>query len=216
MKQKPYQNTLKLMKDVTSKKKRIVNFLGYKLIINKKVFPVDSDFSLSSKIIAKQIPKNPGKVLDIGTGTGVQAIIAAKKGAKKVIAADIEKDALKNAKENKKFHKLKNIEIRKSNLFSNIKKNEKFNLIIANLPFEDVSEKRFKNFLFDPDYKLHEKFLKKAKDHLLPNGKILISSGDIANEEKLLELIKKYNYKILKVKQEKFNNLIWKVYILRL
>ena len=48
-----------------------------------------------------------GNVLDMGTGSGILAIEAAKK-AKKVIAADIDKEALKEAENNAKKQKIKN------------------------------------------------------------------------------------------------------------
>ncbi len=213
---KPQEITLNFIKDIQTREKRIAEFLGEKIIIHKNVFPVDSPFSFSSKITAKRIPKNAGIVLDVGTGTGVQAIIAAKRGAKKVIAIDIDDNSLKNAEENVRLHKLKKvIEVRKSDLFSNIKETEKFDLIISQLPFADVDYKTsVGHFLFDADFKLHERLLKDGQAHLNKNGKIFIPSGEVANEEKLNKLIKKYNYRILKIEEETFQNLKWKLYIL--
>jgi len=217
MDNKPHENTLKFIKDIKKGHKRIVKFLGEEIIINQNVFPVDSEFSYSSKITARAIPKNPGVVLDVGTGTGVQAIIAAKRGAKKVLAIDIDDNSLNNAYENIKFHKLdKIIKIRKSNLFENIKSNEKFNLIISQLPFANVEHKdKISYFLFDPDFKIHTKFLKEAKNHLTDNGIILIPTGTVGDEDRLNKLIKKNNYEIGKIYEEKYNNLTWKVYILK-
>lgn len=216
VKNKPHEITLNFIKDIQNREKRIADFLGYKIIVHKNVFPVDSPFSFSSKITAKRIPRNAGIVLDVGTGTGVQAIIAAKKGAKKVLAIDIDRNSLQNARENVFFHKLeKIIEIRKSDLFEKIKKEEKFDLIISQLPFADVDYKnKIGHFLFDANFKLHNIFLRDAKNHLTKKGKIFIPSGDVANEKKLLELIKKYNYNILNVENESFQNLNWKLYTL--
>jgi len=67
---KPQQITLDFIKDIQTRDRRIVSFLGEKIIINKNVFPVDSPFSYSSKMVAKRIPKKVGTVLDIGTGNG--------------------------------------------------------------------------------------------------------------------------------------------------
>lgn len=214
---KPPKNTLNLIKDIQTRKQRVVNFLGYKMIINKNVFPIDSSFSFSSKIASKRIPKNAKKVLDVGTGTGVQAIIAAKRGAKKVLAIDIDNNCLKNAKENVSFHKLeKIIEVRKSDLFKNVKKDEKFNLIISNLPFSDVNYKsEVGHFLFDANFKLHERLLKNAKKHLTKNGEMFIPSGDMANEKRLIQLIKKYDYGILTIEEKTFQKIKWKLYILK-
>ena len=43
---------------------------------------------------------NPLTVLDMGTGTGVLAIMAAKLGAEKVVAVDIDENSVRNAQEN--------------------------------------------------------------------------------------------------------------------
>lgn len=216
-KNKPQKITLNFIKDIQTREKRVADFLGIKIIIHKNVFPVDSPFSFSSEITAKRIPENAGIILDVGTGTGVQAIIAAKKGAKKVLAIDIDDNSLENAKENVAFHKLeKIIEVRKSDLFANIKKSEKFDLIISQLPFADVDYKApVGHFLFDADFKLHERLLKDAKNHLTEKGKIFIPSGDVANEKRLIELIHQYNYDILSVDEEIFQNLKWKLYTLK-
>ena len=216
IKTKPKEITQNFIKDINTRKKRIVNFLGCAIIINPKVFPVDSKFSYSSKITAKRIPENPGFVLDLGAGTGVQAIIAAKRGAKKVLALDIDDNCLDNVRENVNYNKLeKIIEVRKSNLFKAVKSYEKFDLIISQLPFADVDyDCNIKHFLFDPKYKLHNLFLKDAKQHLKKNGKIFLPSGSVANEKKLLYLINKYKYKINSVIEEKSLNAIWKLYIL--
>lgn len=213
---KPQKITLNFIKDIQTREKRVAEFLGEKIIIHKNVFPVDSPFSYSSKITAKRIPKNAGTVLDVGTGTGVQSIIAAKKGAKKVVAVDIDENSLENAKENVEFHKLKNvIEVRKSDLFNSIAENEKFDLIISQLPFADVDYRSsVGHFLFDAEFKLHERLLKDGKNHLNPNGRIFIPSGEVANEKKLKELIKKFDYKILEVEENTFQNLKWKLYVL--
>lgn len=45
-------------------------------------------------------PRKEGRVLDVGTGTGILAIAAAKLGAKEVMAVDINADAITEAKRN--------------------------------------------------------------------------------------------------------------------
>ena len=54
--------------------------------------------------------------LDIGTGTGIQALIAAEK-AKEVIGVDINKRAIKLAEENANLNQISNVEFRISDLF---------------------------------------------------------------------------------------------------
>ena len=106
------------------------------------------------------------RVLDMGTGCGLQAIASTIAGAKEVIAIDINEKAIKNTLENVGNLKLKDkIRVKKSNLFSNV--NGRFDIIIANLPFID---KKPKNALwmsvYDKSYKTLKRFFKETKEYL--------------------------------------------------
>ncbi|WP_315116871.1 50S ribosomal protein L11 methyltransferase [uncultured Clostridium sp.] len=70
-------------------------------------------------------------VFDIGTGSGILAIGAAKLGAKKVIGVDLDPVAVTSAKENVGFNKLDNIEIRYGNLMDVVK--GKADIVVANI-----------------------------------------------------------------------------------
>ncbi len=72
-----------------------------------------------------------GRVLDIGTGTGIQAIVAAKKGLE-VTASDIDPRALECARSNARLNHVE-IEFVQSDVFSNIK--GRYNTIIFNPPY---------------------------------------------------------------------------------
>ncbi len=73
----------------------------------------------------------PEKVLDMGSGTGVLAIIAEKLGAKEILAIDIEEWAAINAKENVELNKCELIEV----VEGDVDKigDRRFGLIIANI-----------------------------------------------------------------------------------
>ncbi len=57
---------------------------------------------LAADFLEKELARSekPAAVLDVGTGSGILAILAAKRGAAKVLALDVDADALKNAREN--------------------------------------------------------------------------------------------------------------------
>ncbi|OGZ37419.1 MAG: hypothetical protein A3I88_00235 [Candidatus Portnoybacteria bacterium RIFCSPLOWO2_12_FULL_39_9] len=96
------------------------------------VFPICRENCYFAKHILA--PKN-GAVLDMCTGSGVLAIFAAEK-ATKVIAVDINPRALEFARFNAVLNGVENkIEFRQGNLWEPVK-NEKFNLVMANPPFE--------------------------------------------------------------------------------
>lgn len=70
-------------------------------------------------------------VLDMGTGTGVLAIVAEKLGAKRILAIDIEDWSAVNAAENAERNNAKNIECLCGDI--DLLGNEKFGLVIANI-----------------------------------------------------------------------------------
>ncbi len=73
----------------------------------------------------------PSKVLDMGTGTGVLAIIVEKLGAKSILAIDIEDWSVVNALENAERNGCKNIEAVCGDV--DLIKGQLFGLIIANI-----------------------------------------------------------------------------------
>lgn len=102
-------------------------------------------------------------VFDIGTGSGILAITAAKLGAKKVIGVDLDPVAVDSAKQNTSINKIDNIEIIHGNLMEVVE--GKADIVVANIIAEVIM------FLCE-DVK---KFLK-------PNG-YFISSGIIKDRK---------------------------------
>ena len=96
---------------------------------NYKIYTPRED----SKLLVKYVRKySKGIVLDIGTGSGIQAITAANnKKVNSVLATDIQDSIIRL---NKKNIKNKKIKFLKSDLFNDIK-NKKFDTIIFNPPY---------------------------------------------------------------------------------
>ncbi|MEK6936744.1 MAG: HemK2/MTQ2 family protein methyltransferase [Nanoarchaeota archaeon] len=150
-----------------------------------------------SFLLQKQVRKYAkGKVLDLGTGTGIQALTALEK-TPNVLASDINIEAVKHCK------KL-GIKAIKSDLFQNIK--EKFDLIIFNppyLPEDNLNLKDDKNFIGgEKGSEILEKFLSQAEKHLNKNGKILIVFSSLTPD--VNKIIKKHKFKFKKLAEEKF------------
>lgn len=81
--------------------------------------------------IFKETESVPKSIIDIGTGTGILAITAAKIGAKSVKATDIDPEAINTAKTNAKLNNVDHLIDITSETLSAIK--GKFDLILANI-----------------------------------------------------------------------------------
>lgn len=118
---------------------------------------------LCIEALERYMPAN-AKVLDVGTGTGVLAISAAKLGAREVLAVDLDHVAVQSAKINVKLNKVQDIvSVKQNNLADNIRGG--YNVVVANLLAEIVI-----------------RMAGGAAEVLLPGG-ILIASGIINNKK---------------------------------
>ena len=133
-------------------------------------------------------------VLDPFTGSGIDAIIALKQGASKAVAIDKFTLPFLCAKYNSQILGLNDkLDVRQGDIFSKLNENEKFDLIIANPPFRDMSAKsESAAALRDEGYTSLRKFFKNAKNHLKENGRIRLLFADVGDME-LMEKIAEEN-----------------------
>jgi len=109
------------------------------------------------------INKSVDTVLDLGTGCGFHAILISST-AKKVTAVDINPRAINFASFNALLNKVKNVTFFKGNLYKPINR-DKFDLILANPPYEISLKKRY---LYEDGGPLGDKILKEIIEGL-PN-----------------------------------------------
>ena len=142
-----------------------------------------------------------GRVLDLGTGSGIQALTALEK-TPDVLAVDVSDDAVR-------FVKSKGVNSKVSNLFSKV--DGKFDLIIFNPPYLPPDR-------YDTDrstsggIRIIGRFLSQAKKFLDKHGKILLVFSSLTGD--VDSLLKKYDYesKCLETKGYFFEKLF--VYLL--
>lgn len=180
------------------------DFMGEKFIVNPSVLiPRDETEILVRKAI-EIINKNDLKAaLDVGTGSGCIACMIAKYTDCRIIGLDISTDALNTALDNASRLNLFNKAIfRKSDIFSNVKPDESFDIIVSNPPYIPPSEKENiqkevsfdpKNALYTTDEKgleFYEKITSGAPKILNKGGYLLFELG-IGQSQEVKNFMKK-------------------------
>ena len=167
------------------------DFMGEKFIVNPSVLiPRDETEFLVRKAIEIINKNNFTMALDVGTGSGCIACMIAKYTQCQIIGLDISSDALNTALDNASKLNLFNKAIfRKSNIFSNVKPGESFDIIVSNPPYIPPSEKENiqTEVKFDPEQALftedekglefYEKITKDAPRILNKGGYLLFELG---------------------------------------
>ena len=95
----------------------------------------------TTQIVSQFIEDHSGKInslMDIGTGTGILAMVALKHGAKKVLALDIGELSVQAAKDNMRVNKL-NAVIKKADI-KIFRHKDQFDFVAANLITHDLIE----------------------------------------------------------------------------
>jgi ribosomal protein L11 methyltransferase len=122
---------------------------------------------LCIQALEKRLKKKGLSVLDVGTGSGILSIIAAKLGAKEVWGIDIDGVAVENARGNVEKNDVSNIvKIRKANIGD---LHEKFDVIVANIDLKSLRRMRksLLHHLKVPGFLILSGILEGEKDKLL-------------------------------------------------
>jgi methylase of polypeptide subunit release factors len=135
-------------------------------------------------------------VLDMGTGPGVLAILAAMHGAH-VIATDISVDAIECTKLNVCMNNIRHrVSVRMGDLFESINNTERFDLVVFNPPFMDGNAARGIEFaIYDHNCSTLEKFLRQVPEYLSPSGRILVAFSNVGPVDRFVKLIKSRSFR---------------------
>jgi HemK-related putative methylase len=110
---------------------------GVPLVVLPEVFnpAVYRTGTLLARAVASWTPTSEAvRVLDLGTGSGVAAVFAARRGFQ-VVAVDVDSEAVRCARINALLHHLdERIDVRQGDLFSPVA-GERFDLVLFNPPF---------------------------------------------------------------------------------
>ncbi len=123
---------------------------------------------LSIQALEERLKKKGFSVLDVGTGSGILSIIAAKLGTKEVCGIDIDGVAVENARENvERNHVSAIVKIRKGSIGG---LHKKFDVVVANIDLKSLRRMR-----------------KPLLSHLKKRG-LLILSGILEQEKERIRL----------------------------
>ncbi len=165
------------------------------------IYEPREDSFLLQKYVKKYIKKDD-RVLDMGTGSGIQAVAAKQNGAD-VVAVDVNPEAVT-------YVKNLGINALQSDLFSNIK--DTFDVIICNPPYlpaaegEDA-ESQQSTTGGRQGYELLVRFLKEAKQHLNSRGIILMVYSSLSGDIEALAKKEGYTLEILEEQKVFFEKL---------
>lgn len=158
---------------------------------------------LDSFLIAEElmmVTKRGHKVLDIGTGSGILAILAAKKGAC-VVATDIHEGSVKCTE----YNALNNVklDIRKGNLLEQIKDKEQFDVIVTNMtslptPPEDQHDEYITRTVdAGPDGRKYlDLLISQMPRYLKEEGCFLTLHSNFANIEKTKDMLEELGFDV--------------------
>ncbi|HUY24420.1 MAG TPA: methyltransferase [Candidatus Saccharimonadales bacterium] len=154
--------------------------------------PVTKVASLLGEAVLAEV--QPGDlVLDMGTGSGVNAILAASKAAR-VLAVDVSGEAIAAAGANVRRNGLDAVvEVRRSDVFSDVE--GVFDLIIFDPPFRWFAPRDIlESATTDEDYRTMTRFFATAKQHLSGKGRMLIFFGTSGDLDYLRELFDRHGF----------------------
>lgn len=151
----------------------------YQIVITPKMSFGTGHHETTSQVMSHQLSidhKNK-TILDVGTGTGILAILAEKLGASNIHGFDIDDWSVENTLENINLNQSKKITVSKGTIFDQVKL--KYDIVLANIN---------RNILIDeiPEYR---KFMKDDA-YLIVSGFYTHDASDIENVAKTVNLEK--------------------------
>ena len=194
---------------ITGKKE----FWSLELAISEDTLIPRPETELLVETALQMIPDNEAfNILDLGTGSGAIAIaIASERPNCKIVATDINKNALTMAKKNAETYQLQNIQFCRSNWYLDIPL-QTFDLIVSNPPYIKQNDEHLSqgDVRFEPELALVagadgmqaiNMILENANRYLASNASLLIEHG-YDQKQLVQEAFLKHDFRQLKTFQD--------------
>ena len=166
---------------------RTVEYLGLTLKIPPQVQPITGMSDLLGQAVLDEV-RATDRVLDMGTGSGVNAILAAAR-ATEVVAVDVNPHAVGVARANAAANGVADrIIVVESDLFDGVEGT--FDLVVFDPPFRWFAPRDLREAnTTDEDYRTLTAFFREVPRRLSPGGRVLLffgTSGDAAYLDQLI------------------------------
>jgi release factor glutamine methyltransferase len=174
--------------------------LGFAVVVQPEVYPPNP---LGLAEVVLQEVRDGDRVLDIGTGSGINALAAGTR-ANEVLAVDINPTAVACARDNAQRNGLsERIDVRESDLFTNV--SGRFDLILFDPPFRwfrprDMRERS----MADENYETLTAFFEQLPAYLAPSGRVLLSFGTTGDIDYLRRLMNDSHMRVEELRKVEF------------
>lgn len=186
---------------------RLIRIAGFDLTINPTVY--DPRYYRAPAYFAEFIgglDLYHKIVADVGTGSGIQALAAARAGATKVVAIDINPNAVATAAANVRAngfdHRIVTVT---SNLLSSIQPNQKFDVILSNPPFcegpaWDIADRAWRA---GPQYRDITPLFSQARKRLASDGVMYLILSSHTDLEFIAAVIRRTGFTVRIISQQR-------------
>jgi len=181
-----------------------VHFKDHVFMVDEHVYePAEDSFLLAEKMTVTE----DDAVLDMGTGCGILAVLAAEK-AKRVLAVDINPHAIECAIKNAEMNGVK-ITFRNGDLFQPIKPDESFSLILFNAPYLPSEPDEERSWIGKAwaggsnGRKVIDRFVIDAPNFLAAGGRIQLVQSSLSNVNRTIQMFSERNLRAMPVAQVK-------------
>ncbi|HVG00273.1 MAG TPA: methyltransferase [Chloroflexia bacterium] len=173
-----------------------VKVAGLTLLLDRTVF--DPRLHFTSRFFAEYLRRpavvpDRGRVLDLGTGSGLLAISAALAGVGHVTAVDLNPAAVLSARLNVAQYGLGGkVQVAHGDMFEPVK-GERFDLIICNPPYlkgEPTSQGTLA-YMAGDDFRWLRRFARDAAEHLASGGRCLLVLADSTDLTAVLDIVRR-------------------------
>ncbi len=225
-----------LRKSANSIAVRLLHFIGYYVLLKRSgtrlARVAEFDLTIRPTVYDPRYYRAPayfaefiggldlsGKtVADVGTGSGIQSLAAARAGASSVVAIDVNPNAVVAAATNARANGFEHCVFPvASNLFSAITPEPQFDVIVTNPPFcegraWDVADRAWRA---GPQYKDIAPLFEQARRRLTPNGVMYLILSSHSDLEFVGSLIQRAGFKARVISERRVLFETLKIYELR-